>query len=237
MIDIQCEKHLLVHQIEQVADPAYQTVLERSASTRFRVYGVRVLQLRQIAKIWQTEHDQLEYEELIPLIEALWNGESREEQLLAIYMLERFKRLLPNLTWSQIDGWKQKVDNWELCDALGTWVFGPWIQSHLDEKLSLLSELINKDNIWDRRLALVATIPINRNSQGAIPDITLFLIDQVKGERDPMITKAISWVLRELARKHSTHVANYIQLNRNSLASHILREVDNKLRTGLKAGK
>ena len=227
-----------MQQIERVADADYQKVLERSASTNSKVYGVRVVQLRKLAKEWQAEHKKIDYEHLIPLIEALWNGESREEQLIAIYLLERFKRLIPNLTWHHIESWKQKVDNWEVCDALGLWVLGIWVQDKLGEKLALLNKLIiNKTNIWDRRLALVSTIPINRKAQGAIPDFTLSLIDQVKDECNPMITKAVSWVLREMLKKHPEYVTSYVQLNRNDLASHILREVENKLRTGLKSGK
>jgi 3-methyladenine DNA glycosylase AlkD len=52
-----------------------------------------------------------------------------------------------------------------------------------------------------------------------------------------MITKAISWTLRELAKKHADQVAAYLEENRQVLAGHVVREVSNKLRTGLKGGK
>ena len=41
-----------------------------------------------------------------------------------------------------------------------------------------------------------------------------------------MITKAVSWALREMTKKHPDQVAAYV-----------VREVSNKLRTGLKSGK
>ena len=52
-----------------------------------------------------------------------------------------------------------------------------------------------------------------------------------------MITKAVSWVLRETTKTHPDHVAAYLNDNQAALAGHIVREVNNKLRTGLKSGK
>jgi len=84
----------------------------------------------------------------------------------------------------------------------------------------------------------VATTPINRGHTGfTIPDLTLELVDRVKEERHPMITKAVSWALREMTKSHPDQVAAYLEENRELLAAHIVREVNNKLRTGLKSGK
>jgi len=52
-----------------------------------------------------------------------------------------------------------------------------------------------------------------------------------------MITKAVSWMLRDLSKKHPDRVASYLEDNRDVLAGHVLREVTNKLKTGLKSGK
>ncbi len=52
-----------------------------------------------------------------------------------------------------------------------------------------------------------------------------------------MITKAVSWALREMTKSHPGQVAAYLEENRKALAAHVVREVNNKLRTGLKSGK
>jgi 3-methyladenine DNA glycosylase AlkD len=49
-----------------------------------------------------------------------------------------------------------------------------------------------------------------------------------------MITKAVSWALREMTKTHPDQVTAYREDNRDVLASHVVREVDNQLRTGLK---
>jgi hypothetical protein len=43
-------------------------------------------------------------------------------------------------------------------------------------------------------------------------------------------------VLRETTKTHPDAVAAYVEENRGALASHVVREVKNKLRTGLKSG-
>jgi hypothetical protein len=105
-------------------------------------------------------------------------------------------------------------------------------------RLGHLEELIADEDVWSRRLALVATVPINRGRTGlTIPDLTLALIDRVVEERHPMITKAVSWALREMVKTHPDQVAAYLEDNRDVLAAHVVGEVGNKLRTGLKRGK
>ncbi len=87
-------------------------------------------------------------------------------------------------------------------------------------------------------MALVATVRMNREAADpGILDLTLRLVDRVKEERHPMITKAVSWVLRGLTKHHRDRAAAYLEENRDVLAAHVVREVNNKLRTGLKSGR
>ena len=89
-----------------------------------------------------------------------------------------------------------------------------------------------------RRLALVGVIPINRGRTGVtVPDLTQALIDRVKTEREDLMVKAVSWALRELTKTHPDRVAAYVEANRDTLAALVIREVGNKLRTGLKSGR
>ncbi len=67
-----------------------------------------------------------------------------------------------------------------MTDGLG-WVMAFWLLGDPDARLDYLGELIADENMWSRRLALVATTPINRGHTGfTIPDPTLELVDRVK---------------------------------------------------------
>ena len=80
-------------------------------------------------------------------------------------------------------------------------------------------------------------VGLNRSRKSvSFPALTLELVDQVKEERHPMLTKAISWTLRDTIKRNPEQVAAYLDDNRDVLAPHVVREVTNKLRTGRKDG-
>jgi len=237
-MDVKTERIHLLDQIRQQAEPEHQAGMRMAVPTRLKMYGVRVPHLREIARAWQRVHKQVAREDVMALVEMLWDGGSREERMLVIYLLGRYKRWIPGLSWAHFERWRRGLDNWEVSDGLAQWVLSPWLLADPDGRLGHLRDLIAADDVWNRRLALVATVPINRGHTGfTIPDLTLQLVDRVKEEKDPMITKAVSWALREMIKTHRDRVAAYLEDNRDVLATHAVREVSNKLRTGLKSGK
>ena len=54
------------------------------------------------------------------------------------------------------------------------------------------------------------------------------------GDRDDMVVKALSWALRELAKRDPKPVVAFIEQFGERLAARVIREVQNKLNTGLK---
>lgn len=239
-MDVEAERAWLLEEIKRRAEPEYRAGAVMATGTRLTVYGVRVPRMREIAREWQLAHRRASWEEVVALAEVLWDGESQEERSVAVELLERYARHIPELTWEHLDRWRRKVDNWALADGLGVRILGRWLQGHPEARLvrlTRLADLIADADVWSRRLALVATVPLNRGDPAtAIPDLTLELIDRVKTERHPMITKAASWALREMSKNHADRVSAYLEQNREALAAHVVREVDNKLRTGLKRG-
>jgi 3-methyladenine DNA glycosylase AlkD len=49
-----------------------------------------------------------------------------------------------------------------------------------------------------------------------------------------MVVKALSWALREVAKKHPKEARAFLTSHKNTLAARVLKEVNNKLSTGLK---
>lgn len=237
MLDPRPEHETLLAQLYQKTDAEYRAGSEMVMKTRLLVHGVRVPDLRQIAAGWKADHKQLGRDDVLAVAEVLWTGESLEERTLANLLLASYPKVVAGLPWDVFDCWRRLVDNWGVGDALATTVFGPWLLANPGDRLHHLEALIADEDLWSRRLALVATVPLNRRATTAVPDLTLELVDRVKHEREPMITKAVSWALRELSKSDPDRVAAYLDDNRTALPSHVLREVQNKLATGLKSGK
>jgi len=93
----------------------------------------------------------------------------------------------------------------------------------------------SRDRFW-RRAALVATVPLNVRAQGGSGDArrTLRVCSALAGDRDDTVVKALSWALRALAERDAPAVRRFVASKRARLAPRVLREVRNKLRTGLK---
>jgi 3-methyladenine DNA glycosylase AlkD len=231
------ETAYLLEQIEHHIDPDRRGVVDRTAPTELKVYGVKVPELRKIAKAWYRAHKDVARDDLFALVEMLWESGSREERGIAFHLLEHFDRWVPDLPRAHLDRWRRDLDSWVETDGLG-WMLAVWLAGAPDARLDYLWDLIEDEDIWSRRLALVPLARINRGKLGFTAlDTTLRLIDRVKEERHPMITKAVSWVLRETTKTHRDAVAAYVEENRDMLASHVVREVENKLHTGLKSGR
>jgi 3-methyladenine DNA glycosylase AlkD len=237
-MDVPAEKRRLLEQIQARADPAYAQAVGRAVSSPLKVYGLRVWEIRQIVKSWRADHKAISLEDLLPLVETLWASPSREERLIALELPMHYPQLLPALSWDWFQGKRQDLDDWELTDVLGVGVLGPWVAHDPERRASHLRRLVLDDDVWSRRLGLVATVGLHRTRKEAQTlSLALSLIDQVKQEQNATITKAISWVLRALSKDYPEQVATYLERNVDSFPRHVIREVRNKLETGRKNGK
>lgn len=230
------EANILLAQIDLHANEADRAQAARTVPTALAIRGVRMSQLGRMAHDWRREHPEIAFTDVVAVAEAQWNGESLEERVMALLLVREYKRRVPELAAARFDRWRAGLDNWVVTDTLAV-LLALWVPADLAERTNYLWMLIADEDVWSRRLALAAAVLMNRASDDPrIPDLTLALVDRVKAERHPMVTKAVSWALRELTKRHREALVAYLEANRGVLASHVVREVENKLRTGLKSG-
>ena len=79
-------------------------------------------------------------------------------------------------------------------------------------------------------------MPLNSKARGGSGDAarTLEVCASLVTDRDDMVVKALSWALRELSKRDPKAAEQFLDEHRSFLASRVLREVRNKLSTGLK---
>lgn len=162
---------------------------------------------------------------------ALCDGATREEQILGIMLL---RRLAPALRWADFDRLRRQLDTWEATDGLAHYL-ADWVGADFTSRSDRLRSMVRSRHLWTRRLAVVTASQLNRRGLGV--DLTVELVDQVRAERDPMITKAVSWALRELAVASPQTAAEYLEKRAEELPALAVRETRNKLRTGRKSGR
>lgn len=126
------------------------------------------------------------------------------------------------------------LDSWGAVDAFGSILAGPaWAAGQVPD--ALVWRWARSPDLWLRRTALVCTTALNRRRADTAR--TLALCEALAGDREDMIVKALSWALRVLAAKDRAAVEAFLDEQDERLPARVKREVNNKLRTGLKAPK
>jgi hypothetical protein len=124
---------------------------------------------------------------------------------------------------------------WHHVDPFACYLLGPaWREGGVTD--AEIARWAGSQDRWRRRSALVATVALNNTARGGHGDTkrTLAVCDLLRGDRDDMVVKAMSWALRALAVKDPKAVTKYLARHESELAARVLREVRNKLGTGLK---
>lgn len=234
-VDIQAEHAFLLDRIIAGVGDAHR-VQPPTPDLPLQSYGLPTAELRALAKGWRDTHQAAPDTDWLGLVEALWTGDSIDERHLALEILGAYHRRLPTLPWGRFDRWRHGLVDWSTTDHLG-YLLGPWLLADLAGRTPHLDTLIAAPDLWSRRLALVGALIASREDGALIPDRLFSLLDRVQAEREPLMVKAVSWALRELSKHHPDRVAAYVDQRRSTLPALVIREVNHKLRTGLKSGR
>lgn len=191
--------------------------------------GTRVPDLKRIARDWIRGNPDVDRDELRVLVYELCEGETREEQMIGLMLLPPLR---PG--WRDFDRLRRSLDTWEATDHLAH-DLAEWVAADPDPRFNRLRTMVRSRDLWTRRLAVVTASQLNRKGLGL--DLTIELVDQVRAERDPMITKAVSWALRELAVASPEATERYLEQRSDELPAVAVRETRNKLRTGRKSSR
>jgi 3-methyladenine DNA glycosylase AlkD len=130
------------------------------------------------------------------------------------------------------------LDRWEAVDTFAPYLAGPaWRMGQVPD--ALIASWAASPDRWWRRAALVSTIGLNTAARGGTGDTprTLAVCALLVADRDDMVVKALSWALRALARWDPAAVRAFLAEHAGQVAPRVVREVGNKLRTGLKNPK
>jgi len=145
------------------------------------------------------------------------------------------KQALLSLDAQKLERLGKGIDSWVAVDTFASYVAGPaWREQQVADKL--IHRWARSKDRWWRRTALVSTVPLNNKARGGSgdPRRTLQVCEMLLNDRDDMVVKAMSWALRELAKRDAVAVERFLKKHQTVLAPRVIREVGNKLTTGLK---
>jgi 3-methyladenine DNA glycosylase AlkD len=219
--------------------PTNHTFLDSYLGNTHPRYSINAPTLRQIAREWKRDHRDLSATDFEKLITSLIKGKSSTEKMFAGMLLDVATPEQRKFNPAIFDQWLDYLVGWAEVDAVCTGKFTELeIPAHILEWKRLLLKLVKSKNINKRRASIVFLCsPLRTNPERQLADLALTLVDQLKGEKEILITKAISWVLRSMVPHHRRLLEVYIRENTDTLPSIAVRETRVKLDTGTKSGR
>ena len=198
-------------------------------------YHLDTTATRSIAKqfLKTTSLDLLQY---IKVLDSLYAGETYDEINIAAKLVEYAPKLRYQLDPACLDLWLGNVCGWAEVDVLCQMAFtSKDLLDNWTAWLTILTKLNSDPNIHKRRASLVLlTKPVRQSADSRLSVQAFQNIENLKGEKHILITKAVSWLLRSLIKNHHQEVTDYLNANLSSLPKVAIREVTNKLQTGKK---
>ena len=154
-------------------------------------------------------------------------------RVLAYELIIHHGHAFESLTQDQLLKLGRGIDSWGAVDCFAGYLSGPvWRDGRLPD--ALVMEWTRSTDRWWRRAALVSTVALSRRGEAGDVRRTVETCAALVRDRDDMVVKALSWALRELAKKHPAAARRFLTRHGRSLAARVTREVGNKLSTGLK---
>jgi 3-methyladenine DNA glycosylase AlkD len=166
---------------------------------------------------------------------VLLDKHTMEHRFVAYELVCNHRGALESLTEKDIKLFGRGIGSWGSVDMFACYLAGPaWREHQVPDKL--IHSWARSRNRWWRRAALVSTVPLNSKARGGSGDATrtLEVCASLIADRDDMVVKALSWALRELSKRDPEAVGQFLDEHQSVLAARVVREVRNKLSTGLK---
>jgi 3-methyladenine DNA glycosylase AlkD len=172
---------------------------------------------------------------IVAIAEALVRRGIFSDRLIAFELVAAHPKAFLSLNESTIVRWARGLESWGDVDLFGCTIGGrAWREGLVSDKV--IARWSCSSDRWQRRLALVCTVPLNSRARGGRIDQarTLQVCKTLVDDRDDMVVKAMSWALRELAKRDPQSVQAFLEKHNDRIAGRVKREVKNKLTTGKK---
>lgn len=157
---------------------------------------------------------------LLQVADKLFRGRVVEEKAMAVLLLEKSVPEFGEREFRLLEGWLDRVKNWDDHDALVHTLLGPMLAA-APGRARLALRWAKSKNRWRRRTAAVALIRGARK-QMFEPEIRR-VSDQLLGDKDEMVQKGLGWLLREWVKKSPKHAIPYLLRIRTRAPRLVLR--------------
>jgi len=196
-----------------------------------------VPQLRRAALTWAKDNKDIPARQLQQIITGLIHDPNALKKCMGGILLGYMPAQRSGLSPFLYEEWLDHTVGWGAVDAI---CYGNFMAKEILDNFqvwkTLIKRLAKSPNANKRRAALVLlTKPLKESVDKRLSKLAFYVIDKLKDDKIILITKAISWLLRNLTKHHDKEVRVYLDSKKETLPKIAVREVLNKLKHGKKS--
>jgi 3-methyladenine DNA glycosylase AlkD len=207
-------------QVKKLADPIHARILVRYFKTGSGQYaegdrflGITVPKLRRLAR----SHAALPLAKVLTLLKSPWH----EERLLALLLLvARMQKAQANEQGQIYRAYLRHtryINNWDLVDVSARDIVGAYLAQR---SRAPLDKLVVSTNLWQRRIAVLATFHFIRCHEFAD---TLRLARKLLRDEHDLMHKAVGWMLREVGKRDRAVLEGFLRVYAQRMPRTMLR--------------
>lgn len=212
----------LIEGFRALADPEYLAGSQRVAPGIGRLYGVRWPLTAAIDRGFRLATRRTGSDGLLEIATRLYQEPELECRWFAFGLLDRVVVDDPERAWQLLRRGARDAADWITVDTLAH----PVGRGILNEayRWAELDGLVFSPSRWERRLvgSTVATAPFVDRRRGRTPDVAahgLALVDELIGDAEPDVQKALAWALRSLTLVDADAVLAFVERQANQAAA------------------
>ena len=178
-----------------------------------RFLGVVVPHIRSVSKEYQDAP--------LPDVRKLLRSPWHEERLLALLLLVRKfeggNEVLRKTIYTFYLKSIRFINNWDLVDLTAPKIVGPFLEKRFRRPLY---RMVRSDNLWERRIAILATFSFIR--QDDFED-ALILAEALLEDKEDLMHKAVGWMLREIGKRDEAVLRSFLRKHYRLMPRTMLR--------------
>jgi 3-methyladenine DNA glycosylase AlkD len=206
--------------LSEIKDDSHAKTLKRFFKTGPGEYGegdvfigIRVPLLRALARTYR----HLGVEDSRELLMSPIHEERLLALLILVHSYEKGDEALREMIYGFYLDNTIFINNWDLVDISAEHILGAHLLNR--DRIPLVI-LTSSKNLWERRMAVMATFHFIRRGQFTI---TLSIVQTLLGDKEDLIHKACGWMLREIGKRNAPLEEEFLQLHYQAMPRTMLR--------------
>jgi 3-methyladenine DNA glycosylase AlkD len=211
---------MISKELRTLAAPGTASILQRFFKTGPGEYGegdvflgIKVPPLRALAK----RHPDTGLETIATLLESRYHEERFFALLLMMQRYQRSPRPEQTAIYNLYLGNTHRINNWDLVDVSAPHIVGRHLQ---DRSRKVLHKLAHSSSLWERRIAIIATLHFIRLHDF---DDTLRIAATLLQDEHDLMHKAVGWMLREVGKRDLAAEEGFLKQHYHSMPRTMLR--------------